>query len=171
MPTWNQIAEQLGHDPDKSAAWNRWRFWTNLGVDVGPEPPMDGPKTGTPEADEEIRAIDASDAPPVQVESEAAAPEVEDLPLYARIVRGVAEWSSPETFRDHELDRFEIVLYREKGAAKKMTLQVRNTGRLDIRNFGVTEAELRDRYAGTALVFRRRAGRSVRLDTTFTVEG
>jgi len=175
MPTWNEIAEQLGHDSSKSAAWNRWKFWTDLGVDVGPEPSMDGPKTGTPEADEEIRRIDASDAPspstpPVEGESEG-----EEVPLFAKVERGVAKWSSPANFvharsgECYNFDKFQIVSYEQKGARKLMQIDVSAVGELDLRNLYVTEGELRDRYTGKALVFRRRSGDGLRLDTTFEV--
>jgi len=174
-PSWDQLQKDLGHEPEASAEWNRWKFWKgiaeraectmeDLGVSSVEPPKYDGPKTGTPEAEQRMAEL-SKEAPVI-----AARAHAETLPLFAKVERGVAKWSSPTRHRSWELDKFQLVLYRGKGSVKDMQVEVANTGEVDLRNFNTSEGELRDRYAGTALVFRRRSGRGVRLDTTFTLE-
>jgi len=104
--------------------------------------------------------------------------EAEDLPVFARVEGWTAKWSSPLTFEHartgevYPLNQFQLVLYRQKGREKVMEVDVSNAGEMDIANLDpdLNPGQLTDRYAGVALVFRRRSENGLRLDMTFEVE-
>jgi len=103
--------------------------------------------------------------------------EAQDLPVFAVVDGWTARWSSPLTFEHartgevYDLNDFQLVLYKQKGRQKIMQVAVGNTGEMDIGSLhpDLNPGVLTDRYAGMALVFRRRSGDGLRLDTPFGV--